>query len=350
MSRYVGIQEDCAASSIAVSKYPENIKESDKYLFKNIYQLHIHETKHYKYNNVKLNSDLIHIHNGELFTGVGAFLRILKSKRFIAKLIFIRRRIAALGLFKRKCINIDKAILITEQWSYEYAHWICESLSRLFSIVDNLADVTLLLPAKYKEYSYIAHLLGLFDVKVIYFESSDSLSIKELLIPHYLLPSGCFDKNLMCGMSKFIQEKVGDSKNHKVIKRLYISRQHAKQRKVSNEDEVIELVKKYGFEVLVTEKIPYKEVLAIYKNVNMLVTLHGAGLTNMLFMPPGCRILELRRQGDAHNNYFYSLSDILGHYYYYQECKSKYNNPITLCADVIVDIGELEENIKLMLE
>ena len=56
-----------------------------------------------------------------------------------------------------------------------------------------------------------------------------------------------------------------------------------------------------------------------------LISNHGAGLTNMLFMKAGGNVLELRHRGDKHNNCYFSLASTLRLNYYYQLCDSENN-------------------------
>jgi capsular polysaccharide biosynthesis protein len=52
-------------------------------------------------------------------------------------------------------------------------------------------------------------------------------------------------------------------------------------------------------------------------NCKVLGGVHGAGLTNMMFMSKGSKILEIRGKGDSSNNCFFSLASDLEMKYYY---------------------------------
>ena len=72
-----------------------------------------------------------------------------------------------------------------------------------------------------------------------------------------------------------------------------------------------------------------------------LASIHGAGLTNMLFMKGGGNILELRRENDNESHCFYALSSDLGHDYYYLNNKGTSDHTHT--ADLTVDLTQLEK-------
>ena len=54
-----------------------------------------------------------------------------------------------------------------------------------------------------------------------------------------------------------------------------------------------------------------------------VVSNHGAGLTNMLFMKDGARVLELRHVSDYVNNCYFILASALQFDYLYQLCEPK---------------------------
>ncbi|MGI9213601.1 MAG: glycosyltransferase 61 family protein, partial [Methylococcaceae bacterium] len=75
--------------------------------------------------------------------------------------------------------------------------------------------------------------------------------------------------------------------------RLYLSREKASKRLVTNEAEVIEILMAYGFQVLYLEKMPLTEAARLLAQAEVVIAPHGAGLANMVFCTPGTRLLEL---------------------------------------------------------
>ncbi len=118
------------------------------------------------------------------------------------------------------------------------------------------------------------------------------------------------------------------------------------KRKIENEQELIELLKQFEYEVHCLEDYSFQEQLNIMAATKFLVSNHGAGLTNMLFMPAGAKILELRHVSDNHNNCFFSLASGMEHDYYYLLNHSDSSNFYT--ADVSVDLREMKIVLELM--
>jgi len=75
--------------------------------------------------------------------------------------------------------------------------------------------------------------------------------------------------------------------------RIYISRRHASNRRVANEDEVAELLKAYGFRCVTLESFPVSRQAGIFAAAQVIVAPHGAGLTNLVFCGPGTKVIEL---------------------------------------------------------
>jgi capsular polysaccharide biosynthesis protein len=74
-----------------------------------------------------------------------------------------------------------------------------------------------------------------------------------------------------------------------------------------------------------------------------LISLHGAGLSNMLFMKQGSIVLELRMKGDQQNLCYYSLASALSINYYYLFCTRNADNINVQDANISVDLLELEK-------
>ena len=46
-----------------------------------------------------------------------------------------------------------------------------------------------------------------------------------------------------------------------------------------------------GFETVYTEELSFAEQVRLFSETRCLVSIHGAGLTNLMFMPPGGHML-----------------------------------------------------------
>lgn len=76
-------------------------------------------------------------------------------------------------------------------------------------------------------------------------------------------------------------------------RRLFTSRADASWRRILNEDAAMELLAEHGFERLECGRMTIAEQAAAFSEASVVVGPHGAGLTNLLFTPPGATVVEL---------------------------------------------------------
>lgn len=77
------------------------------------------------------------------------------------------------------------------------------------------------------------------------------------------------------------------------MRRIYLTRDDASVRRLQNEQKIIEILGRHGFETLTIGSMPIEEQIAIFANTSHLVSAHGAGLSNMIFMPENSIVTEL---------------------------------------------------------
>lgn len=80
-------------------------------------------------------------------------------------------------------------------------------------------------------------------------------------------------------------------------KRIYISRSKAAHRRLLNESEALEVLACYRFQSVCLEDIPFSEAVALFQNAEMVVGVHGAGLTNIVFCKAGTKVIEIFTPG-----------------------------------------------------
>lgn len=86
-------------------------------------------------------------------------------------------------------------------------------------------------------------------------------------------------------------------------KRLFFPRLH--KRILENEAEIRELLLEFDFEII--EDIPrsVEEQIAIFQQASVIVGVHGAGLTNLLWCDPGTKVIELFYSGYTKAGFYY---------------------------------------------
>jgi len=243
-----------------------------------------------------------------------------------------------------------RAAWITDDWGGGFFHWIADSLTRLYTIKDEARELTLLLPNLHASHGFVLPSLAPFrlgDVRFV--EPDETLLCERLVVPMHTAPSGHYDEEILRGVRGLLLDAYGAPFSASEGERLYISRGRALKRKIANEEEVVRVLSGFGFRVLQTETLTFEEQVETVSRARFLISNHGAGLTNMLFVRDGGRVLELRHQADRANNCYFTMASALGLEYFYQTCPSEDPTEDPHTAHLRVDTDALAANIRMML-
>ena len=85
-------------------------------------------------------------------------------------------------------------------------------------------------------------------------------------------------------LKKTIFRKLVIQDSSQIYEKIYISRQLASVRKIKNEDDVIKILINYGFHILKAEELNFWDQIRLFSNCKHLISIHGAGLTNCIFI------------------------------------------------------------------
>lgn len=83
-------------------------------------------------------------------------------------------------------------------------------------------------------------------------------------------------------------------------RRLFVSRADAKKRRLLNEEEVFRRIEHLGFKRVMPGLLPVAEQIALFSEAQIVAGPHGAGLTNLIFMPEGGAVVENFHPGWVH--------------------------------------------------
>ncbi len=256
-----------------------------------------------------------------------------------------------------KLITLDNDtnyLVIHHPW-FNYYHWICESIFRLWMVRKRLPKLTLLLPEFYKNADFITGSLEPFNIKdIFYIPDGKGLFIKNVCIPQIKPVCDSYNAYHVRQVRKFYKDYVTNVKKYNVLvtEKLYLSRKLASRRKVINENEILEILEKFGFTIFYPEQHCFLEQVAIFNTVKYLVCEHGSGTTNMLFMGNGTSVLELHKNKTNELNHpsflFWYMAEALGINYYHQSCKTAGKEDY-FDGDYIVEPKKFKQNLFLML-
>ncbi len=251
---------------------------------------------------------------------------------------------------KKIYLGADKNYLICfDHWSVGYFHWMCDFLPRLLVAIKGSEKFTLLLPENLNA-GYVSATLEAFGVtEVQRFKMNEYVSCAKAIVPGYVTNSGDNRPEIMLKLRDTLLEKNPQSlRSTEYAENIYVSRSKAKGRFIKNEQEVENVLKKFNFRVIHFEEHTFPEQIAIALHAKNYIGLHGANLTNLIFMRSGTNVLEFRRENDRESNYYFSLASTFNLNYYYQQCAFTYDEK-TNNYNHIVDLNLLEKNIELML-
>ncbi|WAS03890.1 glycosyltransferase family 61 protein [Gloeomargaritales cyanobacterium VI4D9] len=100
------------------------------------------------------------------------------------------------------------------------------------------------------------------------------------------------------------------------IEKIYISRSKASRRRVLNEAEILDYLTPLGYVPCWLEDLSFLEQVSLFSQAKRVIGLHGAGLTNIAWCPPGARVLEIF-PSESIPSYYWVLASQVGVDYYY---------------------------------
>ena len=131
---------------------------------------------------------------------------------------------------------------------------------------------------------------------------------------HVLVPALHVSTHAVRQGVEWLRGRVAAHAAPTATRRLFLSRRDNGRRRVLNEDELYDAVASLGFERIVPGEMTAAQQIAEFSSARVILAAHGAGLTNMIFTPPGAAIVELTSTAIEHMNLFRKLALSTGHH------------------------------------
>jgi hypothetical protein len=224
------------------------------------------------------------------------------------------------------------AVLVSPE-SHNYYHWLSDVLPRIRlyqSVLDKIDHfcISSKVPQKFLD------LLADFNIpaeKILLVNDGEKLHFDHLYVSS--LP-GSEGRSPLWAVDYIREQLIKSQPSTSPTTKIYFKRGNSIERKILNEDAVITLLKNNGFEIIEPDSLTVAEQVALMHQAGIIISAHGAALSNLLFSHTGAAVIELFSPDYFRTDCYYTLSAILKlNYWYITGDKAAGSN----WGDIIVD-------------
>lgn len=251
----------------------------------------------------------------------------------------------------RKTIK-GKVLVLVGLLNDVYFHWLFDILPRLYLVElakINLDDLDYILVDKRRNFQKeTLEILNIPNEKILPLSFPLHLQADELIIPSFpsciawMPPWSC----------QYLRDKLLAKKiDKKPFRKLYISRNKSKARRLINEKEIIYLLEKQGFEIINLESLSVRKQAELLGEAKIVISPHGSGLSNLVFCQPETKVIEIFAPNYVYPcywlvsnlvnlDYHYLVGEIIGseHFHFFLYPDSRLEDVlITFDEDSLID-------------
>ncbi|MEP2024106.1 MAG: glycosyltransferase family 61 protein [Reichenbachiella sp.] len=247
--------------------------------------------------------------------------------------------------------EIKKAISLVNILSNNYYHWFIDILPTLQPVYDELKkDAKFKIFIRKKAASFQLESLRALGLEENVLEwSSTGESFEKLIVSSYrntYLETRDFQTDII---SKQALIWIRNTFLNQIpitpilgYENIYISRNRAFRRNVTNEHELQPLFDTYGIKKINLEDFSVPEKINLFRQAKRIIAPHGAGITNLLFSDE-VKVLELFPENQKYYSSFHQISSHFNHTHFHIKIPSINNDD-----DMRVDQKQFENILKLI--
>jgi hypothetical protein len=226
---------------------------------------------------------------------------------------YVRKPDLTSRFFRSKVVYLERIISLRDTGEENYFHFYNDILPKLFFIEDHnyvLKDFTIVVSEKLFSREYFQFYFKNSSLKDLHWHSQTNewIHFKEgIFCKPYTHTKKYFERTIdLAAVSS------PDSKNRK----LFLTRSKNSLRFIENMDEIKTLLEIYQFEIIDTAGMKVAEQITLFTECRYLVSIHGAGLTNIIFRRGNpLTILEIVQPSDYIPFHYILLAHQFGYSY-----------------------------------
>jgi hypothetical protein len=211
--------------------------------------------------------------------------------------------------------NGDSGAWILDHWFGNYYHWVVFCLPKAITLIDAGYGDRILLPTPMPSPGFTLASLQLLGLE------TGSLQIADLGRSHYQSMHVVEGAAATVGGLEIVRSRMHAACNalafpsNTGVPVACITRKVVNNPRVlSNENDMLSVCRDFGIQIIDTAGIPFIDQVRMFAGIKAIIGFHGAGLTNMTWMPAGGYAVEITHPPNG-STCFRELADKLGHHY-----------------------------------
>ena len=232
---------------------------------------------------------------------------------------------------------IEEGIMLISGASFNYFHYNLELLSKLclinkieeYNKFPLLVDERCLAIPSFKDE---LEMLNIHNRKIIPLKKGYDYNIKKLIfVSELLIEPVNLKLNALLRYEDYIMNDLAVnllhdnlSINGNMSRKLFLSRQNCWNHRLVNANNVEQIFKEHGFEIIYPEIMSFKDQLKVFSEAEFIAGTSGAGFTNILFANKNAKIICIAPK-DVKLSCYANIAGVLGQQCYYLDAKIRYN-------------------------
>lgn len=239
----------------------------------------------------------------------------------------------------------DSVAVIVGDAHLVYGHWLIDILPRAWLLKTALGEpipyLKIALPADTPKYALelLAILFDFTSIDYLFFDiQSEELVTSELIIPSLLHKDHAFHPAMNLFVSYVCAKLALDPKQAAAADLIYVSRRKFRgattsyRRSISNEDEVINLMRQHGFMIVHPEELLWVDQVRLFSRAKIVAGESGSALHNTIFSNENTVVLCIRPVNQVQATIAALRNQIV--YFFYPENECVTDTEIQFSIDV----------------
>lgn len=286
---------------------------------------------------------------GEIYDRVGRrYSNLSHKRRIVRKRAWIKGAIKSNTRWWVRPSDVDLPVLaLTASTSDMYFHWLLDVLPR-FYIARQAGHAQRRWLYVASRHPFQRETLAALDLlgRTINPCEHPLIRVNDLLIPSHQLSCGHLPSPWVLQFLRAELRPRLQIATRRFSRRLYISREDAARRVITNENEIMKRLSPLGFEKITLSDLRVSEQVAAFANAEIIIGAHGSGFANFAFCAPHTTAIELF-PNDYYDDGPYRVAYASNLNYYYVRARKKTTRGLAIEANYRIEVDDIMQTIEL---